>query len=198
MSKPVDTSKMPPEIHLLAEVMNPGGSIEASEAEGQRQLVNSTAIPVTDYRNEDLESLGFELGDVDEADPLFRECKLPAGWSRERSDHSMWSYIADERGFRRIAIFYKAAFYDRNAHLSIEDEPRTKAQDDADAAFRREFCYPHWKGESKQEGDVLVVEAFEVEVGTDGKPVWDQDTREVKRTGKVETRRIAPDGTEKQ
>jgi hypothetical protein len=31
----------------------------------------------------------------------------------------MWSYILDDKGRERCAIFYKAAFYDRRAHLSI-------------------------------------------------------------------------------
>jgi predicted secreted protein len=29
----------------------------------------------------------------------------------------MWSYIVDDEGTQRVAIFYKAAFYDRDAFM---------------------------------------------------------------------------------
>jgi hypothetical protein len=35
------------------------------------------------------------------------------------SDHAMWSYLVDELGRERVSIFYKAAFYDRSAHMSL-------------------------------------------------------------------------------
>ena len=50
---------------------------------------------------------------------MFTEATLPTGWKREPSEHPMWSYIVDERGIRRVSVFYKAAFYDRSAHASI-------------------------------------------------------------------------------
>jgi len=31
----------------------------------------------------------------------------------------MWSYLLDEHGRRRVAIFYKAAFYDRSAFMRL-------------------------------------------------------------------------------
>jgi hypothetical protein len=50
----------------------------------------------------------------------------PAPWVRGKkvySDHDMWSYIEDERGIKRVAIFYKAAFYDRSAYMHLQSLP---------------------------------------------------------------------------
>ena len=98
----------------------PAAAIEAQEAAGQREMVNSTVIPtkVLHSTEKDLTDLGFTLGPVVEGDPMFREATLPDGWKREGSNHSMWSYIVDQLGRRRCSIFYKAAFYDRDAHIS--------------------------------------------------------------------------------
>jgi hypothetical protein len=95
----------------------PGG-IEAQEKRGQEALVASTNMPKEMSPNrEAFEALGFEFGD--DVDDIFVSAKLPEGWTRAATDHSMHSDILDEQGRRRVAIFYKAAFYDRhaNAHL---------------------------------------------------------------------------------
>ncbi len=44
---------------------------------------------------------------------------LPQGWRKEATKHHMWSVLRDERGRPRANIFYKAAFYDRSAHISL-------------------------------------------------------------------------------
>lgn len=92
-------------------------AIVGQEAEGQRQLLSSDRLP-TKTRG-DFEALGFTFGDPDPSDPLFRPATLPDGWTREGSAHAMWSYLLDERGIKRVAIFYKAAFYDRDAFMNI-------------------------------------------------------------------------------
>lgn len=120
MTTPENTSKRPNEVHLLG-AMSDGASgyIEGMEADGQRQLVNSTVLPreILHGPEEEFTALGFTFGEP--TDDLFREATLPEGWSRKGSDHAMWSYIVDERGVERVAIFYKAAFYDRRAHMSL-------------------------------------------------------------------------------
>lgn len=149
---------------------NPSLAIEMQEARGQAALVNSTLLPVTGTQNVDRwaefdidapdnpkwAALGFVLGPIitDDLDkrgkPIFREATLPPGWAREASDHNMWSYISDERGRRRVSIFYKAAFYDRSAHANIDklegpnghvyaDHPYTEKNDyGAYCDYRRE------------------------------------------------------------
>ncbi|MGW1436941.1 hypothetical protein ACWD7M_17025 [Streptomyces griseus] len=101
----------------------PGGSdqaIEEQERAGQTQLVNSDRLP-TDRQGSpaEYEALGFVFGDPDPDDPLFAPATLPEGWTRQASDHDMWSYLVDGLGRRRAFIFYKAAFYNRHAFMSL-------------------------------------------------------------------------------
>lgn len=119
---PEDTSQRDPLIHV-AEMLGGGSSryIEEMERDGQRQLVDSTDLPSESERTDDsvYEALGFTFGQPHAHDPLFRPATLPEGWKREGSDHAMWSYIVDDKGRRRVSIFYKAAFYDRKASMGI-------------------------------------------------------------------------------
>lgn len=50
-------------------------------------------------------------------DDLFNEVELPEGWSIVATEHNMWNRLLDEKKRERAAIFYKAAFYDRRAHM---------------------------------------------------------------------------------
>jgi hypothetical protein len=95
--------------------------ITGQEAAGQAQLVNSASLP-TDSNGTDDEflKLGFTFGDSNRSDPMFRPATLPEGWRKEGSDHAMWSYVVDELGRRRVAVFYKAAFYDRHADMRLQ------------------------------------------------------------------------------
>lgn len=121
----VNTSTDPatPYLAILGALDGNGGSgaIEAMEKRGQQQLVNSDRLPVKLGLGVDADfiALGFTFGDPDPADPLFRPATLPAGWTRQASDHDMWSYIVDEHGKQRVAVFYKAAFYDRRASMRL-------------------------------------------------------------------------------
>lgn len=96
----------------------PGG-IEAQEKAGQALLVASSDMP-KELRpsREAYEKVGFIFGtDIDE---IFIHATLPLGWKRQATEHSMWSHIVDEKGRQRVAIFYKAAFYDRRASARLE------------------------------------------------------------------------------
>jgi hypothetical protein len=97
----------------------PGG-IEAQEAAGQSELVVSAMIPkaIHGATREQLTAIGFQFGaDVDD---LFVTCKLPAGWSKRATSHSMHSHLIDDKGRVRAGIYYKAAFYDRHASMSVD------------------------------------------------------------------------------
>jgi hypothetical protein len=116
---------------LAADLLFGGpGAIERMEARGQRELVNSDSLP-SDTRGKDADfvALGFTFGEPDASDPMFRPATLPKGWKREASSHAMWSYLLDERGIRRVSIFYKAAFYDRSAHMHINNVGHELAND---------------------------------------------------------------------
>lgn len=124
MRKPINTAKQHLDDPLAflgdAMVMGPSAAIEHQEALGQRSFVGSDTMPTEGDGKEVLESFGFKfLGPV-EGDPIFQFVEMPKGWKKVPTDHSMWSYIHDEQDRKRVAVFYKAAFYDRSAHYSLE------------------------------------------------------------------------------
>lgn len=127
MTKPTKTNDPGLYLGYLADQLVHGteGFIEGMEAQGQKELVQSDVLPMRigyDETDADYEALGIVFGETVEDDPIFRHATLPEGWYREGSDHNMWSHIMDETGKERISIFYKAAFYDRNAHMYIVKE----------------------------------------------------------------------------
>lgn len=94
-------------------------AIEAQEAQGQRDLVANTQLPVDctpDFKAK-LEAAGVIFGAKTPGDPLFCMATLPKGWKKQATDHSMWSDLVDDKGKKVAAIFYKAAFYDRSAFM---------------------------------------------------------------------------------
>lgn len=118
-----NTSNRDPLLHLMGALGGDSDSyITGMEAAGQAQLVNSTELPteMNSGTDDDLRALGFVLGGPDPGDPMFRPVTLPGGWRKERTDHSMWSKVVDELGRPRLTVFYKAAFYDRDAFINVQ------------------------------------------------------------------------------
>lgn len=120
-----NTSNQDPALHLTGSISEGVENyILGMEARGQQELLNSTQLPA-DARGlhsdgwPEFEALGFQRGKPVPGDELFIYAELPPGWTRQGSGHSMWSYIVDERGLKRVAVGYKAAFYDRWAHMSL-------------------------------------------------------------------------------
>jgi len=117
-----NTSKSPNPEWLMGG--NPN-AIEAQEAQGQTELVNSDVLPVdmgthSEHNHKKiLKGYGFKFLGVVEGDVLFQNVKMPKGWKKVATDHSMHSDLVDEKGRKRANIFYKAAFYDRKAHLDL-------------------------------------------------------------------------------
>lgn len=103
----------------------PGG-IERQEAMGQAAFVGTKGSLPSECPRAALEKLGFVFGEP--IDDLFISVTFPEGWRKEAADHSMWSYLLDSQGRRRGSIFYKAAFYDRSAHMSLERRYTATAQ----------------------------------------------------------------------
>jgi len=105
--------------NVLLEAMalgDAGKAIENQEKRGQTSFVASEMLPIRCPRVE-LEALGFVFGK--EVDALFIECQFPPGWTKRPTDHSMWSELVDPAGNVRGSIFYKAAFYDRDAFMHL-------------------------------------------------------------------------------
>ena len=96
-------------------------AIERQEAEGQKQLVSQTSqLPVKGFRELPPEWGIKIIGNaVDGSDALFHQVEMPAGWKIVATDHSMWSDLVDDQGVKRASIFYKAAYYDRDAFIRV-------------------------------------------------------------------------------
>lgn len=121
MSTIADTSKFPPGDLLCGLIADGAGHIERMEAHGQRELCASSQLPRE--RSEETTKALTAWGVVfhgNGEDDLFERVTLPSGWSKQSTDHAMWSNLVDDKGRKRAAIFYKAAFYDRSAHMGVE------------------------------------------------------------------------------
>lgn len=130
--KPTDFSRSEYMLENLFVASSPGG-IEAQEARGQRELVASTTLPIKFNvgTREELENFGVVYG---EPDGLFAPVQLPEGWRTEATDHSMWSNLLDDKGRKRASIFYKAAFYDREAFVNVKRRYGLSTYEPCDAA----------------------------------------------------------------
>jgi hypothetical protein len=97
-------------------------AILAQEKQGQTELVESTMLPaqIRDDGRRALETAGLVFGNAPPGDPLFLEVRLPDGWCKVATNHDMWSDLHDDLGRVRARMFYKASWYDRDAHMSVE------------------------------------------------------------------------------
>lgn len=146
----------------------PGG-IEAQEAAGQADFVQSQTLPI-DCPQEQLETLGFMFEDA--ADDIFVNVKFPQGWHIEPTDHSMWSELVDPSGNVRAGIFYKAAFYDRHADMRLNRAIKI----DQEYEIKNIIQYFVKKGE-----EIL----FATEIVRDIEPYSDEYWAEEKRLEKI-------------
>lgn len=90
-------------------------NIVASEVKGQENLVNSTQLPIAGEW-QILESWGIKRTGSSEG--LFCDATLPLGWIKRATENTFWSELIDEKGRKRASIFYKAAYYDRDATVT--------------------------------------------------------------------------------
>ncbi len=121
MNKTTNTEKNPNPEWLMGG--NPN-AIERQEAQGQKELVNSSQLPTnSNTRDVDAkdqyEKMGIKVVGVTEGDEIFYDVEMPEGWKKEATDHSMWNKLVDNKGRERAMFFYKAAFYDRSSHINF-------------------------------------------------------------------------------
>lgn len=114
-------------------------AIEAQEEAGQQELARASQLPakINNPRAIDAKAAYERMGilvypfsekiarifkeqvkKIDN-DPIFVSVILPSGWKIEPTDHSMWSNLKDGGGRIRASVFYKAAFYDRDAFSNL-------------------------------------------------------------------------------
>lgn len=101
------------------------GELRALEAEGQRELVASSVLPARGLFSQRAawEALGVKIleEDAGRADPLFCKVELPVGWKKVPAEHTVWTDLVDATGKVVANIYYKAAFYDRSAHVTLRE-----------------------------------------------------------------------------
>lgn len=132
----------------------PGG-IEKQEAAGQSALIENCLLPIeispsfdgTEITWADIvEKFGFKK--IADHDDILFKAELPPAWKlTPNANSSFWSTIFDDQGRDRAGVFYKAAFYDRKAHLYLDCRYRVTrlATDEAgnetdyDSATHRKF-----------------------------------------------------------
>ena len=104
-------------------------AIEFLELLGQRQLVNAAKLPrqirdLCEYKEisaaEIYAIFGIKVIRDSEADELFYDVKLPKGWKIKPTLHTMRSDLLDAKNKVKASIFYKAAFCDRSAFITID------------------------------------------------------------------------------
>ncbi len=106
-------------------------AIEQQEAQGQRELVNSLQLPIRCNSprgvnaSEQYNKMGIKTLTGSKGDDLFLGVKLPTGWKKEATTHSMWNNLIDDKGRIRATFFYKAAFYDRDAFINFQTRYQT-------------------------------------------------------------------------
>ena len=102
--------------------------LENMEKEGQDLAIGQTMMAKDMYPSQEVwEQLGFTFRDIP-GDDVLCKATLPEGWSIKATDHSMWNEIFDANGNLRGTMFYKAAFYDRSAHMSLNPRYRVHSE----------------------------------------------------------------------
>jgi hypothetical protein len=141
MAKITDTSKRPA-LHNLFDAVDaqartgdPSNAILEQEARGQEEFVAAAGsqLPAQGTIDEPSQvsngemslaaiwkAHGIKIGEPVKGDEIWVNAELPPGWKIEATDHSMWSNLVDHKGNSRAAIFYKAAFYDRECFIRPE------------------------------------------------------------------------------
>ncbi len=78
-------------------------------------------LPVdgTEGQESEWEAIGVKLGDKAKGDDLFRFAEIPKGWKIVPTNHALWSDLVDAESKVRARIFYKYAFYDRQARIFL-------------------------------------------------------------------------------
>lgn len=115
-----DVTENPLSMLIDAMALGASGAIERQKRDGQAELVNSSELP-TNIRDAGFRAAFEAAGGKfleDRPTDLFQRVELPKGWKLQATGHSMWSELRDDKDRVRASIFYKAAFYDRDAFLN--------------------------------------------------------------------------------
>lgn len=127
-------------------------AIYNQESEGQKELNNSDQLPrkcnspkginiVEQYK-----LMGIEVLNESDGDELFLDVKMPDGWRKDATGHSMWNNLVDDKGRIRGVFFYKAAFYDRDSFMNFT----TRYEWKCDYSEKEFVGYQVWDSEKQE------------------------------------------------
>lgn len=142
-----DPSAHDPRVHLAGlDVEGLSGYVAGMESSGQQQLISSNQLPRLARPHWDaFEAIGIHRGeDVDGVDGLFCVASLPEGWTRKASENPVWSSLVDDRGLKRVAMFYEAAFYSRAAFMRLVERPGYVLAEDLINGYNLTDLPPQW------------------------------------------------------
>ena len=122
-------------------------------------------INIKEYTKAQYERMGIRI--VDCADDIFYNVVLPDGWEIRATEHTMWNEVLDDKGRKRMTIFYKAAFYDRDAFANLQ----TRFQLDVTHVADPNSDYDVWKASDIQgtvkDGDRIIYQTARVPACSD-------------------------------
>ncbi len=149
----------------------PGG-IEAQEKAGQVAQAKLQTLPLNGTskpeEREAFEAIGFKFkldrtaAQTQGRGEIFVAVEFPPGWSKRPTDHDMWTELIDDKGRVRGSIFYKAAFYDRSAHVFLRPRFHVDSKFQEDNQKTEQACVVDALGVVEKIGPLLpyLEEAF--------------------------------------
>ena len=141
--------KEPTEIERLELLCLGSAGIDMQERRAQRDFVasanKSAKLPIKGSDDEEAKASPVKWGKP--IDNLFREVELPEGWTIKSEGHAYWTRLLDQKGCCRASMFYKGAFYDREAFIRFDKRYYTtrKYRDNSDEVTF--FVYDTGQGE---------------------------------------------------
>lgn len=120
---------------------------------------------IKEYTKAQYERMGIKI--IGCADDMFYNVVLPDGWEIKATEHTMWNEVLDDKGRKRMTIFYKAAFYDRDAFANLQ----TRFQLDVTHVADPNSDYDVWKASDIQgtvkDGDKIIYQTARVPACSD-------------------------------
>ena len=105
---------------LIRGIKGEDNIVENMEKEGQQHVISNTMMARKMWPSkEHFEQLGFIFEDIP-GDDVLCYATLPDGWSMKETDNAMCTNIIDENRVIRGSLIYKAAVYDRRAHMYLK------------------------------------------------------------------------------
>lgn len=123
-------------------------AIDLQEKRGQADLVRNTRLPIKGSDSKEAKESPVTWGA--NVDKLFREATLPDGWKKIATVHPMWSHLVDHKGCVRARMFYKAAFYDTDAHIDFSSRYYAMRHYNDDGSSMTFLVYDNGQGPEKK------------------------------------------------